>query len=195
MKNEDRFKTYGGGAGMFVRKIRTVRSADAAATKTSAVAPSSTALLLGWDDVKCRPIFEKTLKPVTISDEEDDDLSNKEIVKSEWDAKPGRKKRKAYGSRKGESAVIETATFTQLSRRNIQNTVVKEWSAPIPSTNSCFPYDSPLFADTSICDVLDSDRKQFTTTSSEENLVRAKSLVVETRSCRWCDTEEATTIK
>ena len=175
MKLADRsLKTYGGGAGIFVRKCRIMRSAETAAiaaTRTRAIAPSSTALLIGWDDVKCRPIFEKVSQPVPISDEDDDEedaLPNKEIINSEWDGKPGRKKRKAYGSRKGESVVIETATFTMPSRRNTQKNVAKEWSVNIPSATNGFPYASPIVVDESICDALDSDRKQITTTSAQE---------------------------
>lgn len=172
---------------MFVRKCRIMRSADATdvgSIKTRAIAPSSTLQLIGWDDVKCRPIFEKTLKPVPISDEdddeEDDDLPAEEVVNSELDEKPGRKKSKAYGSRKRESAVIERTTFTTLLHKNTNTTLAKEWTAPVPCTSSCFPYASPLVVDESICDALDSGRKHVTTASTQINVPRNKSFVVET---------------
>ena len=195
-------KTYGGVGGIFVKKRRSL-SAETdttdATTQSIRSTPSPTdriRMLIGWDDVKCRPIFEKLSPSIQISDEDDDndngnDNDNEcdneygmpeEEAKEDWNGRqPARKKRKAYGSRKRETFFPETATLIVVSKQNMHTSTTMPKTTPpetlTTTTNSCFPFYSPPDLNDSICDALNSTstHKQTQNTSAPGNTDTADS--------------------
>mmetsp|Transcript_5932 Transcript_5932/g.9881 ORF Transcript_5932/g.9881 Transcript_5932/m.9881 type:complete len:325 (+) Transcript_5932:293-1267(+) len=183
-------KTYGGIGGVFVRKKRL--SIDTRRSITPS--PTTESILIGWDDVKCRPIFEKRNNgtPSTEISESDDELLNddndtaedelsddaqEQETTQEWNrnttAAAGRKRLKSYGSRKKEVFFPEPTTLAVVSKK--RSAAVKK-NKRVPESNLVYPFASPQPMDTSICDALNSTQKS--DPSSSELLVEGSNIAV-----------------
>lgn len=168
-------KTYGGIGGVFIRKKKKTKLCIDSTAATSTSHPSPTikeGTLIGWDDVRCRPIFEKkkdsnasgsgTPSTEIGSDDDDgdsllfDENENDSDEETAWNAN-GRKRLKSYGTRnKKEAFFPETTKLTVVSKK-----VAAAPRVPSsPKTDSAYHFSSPLVAvNTSICDALDSIQK------------------------------------
>ena len=161
-------KTYGGACGIFIKKrqsILSVKNAGLPVASKRAITPSPTALLVGWDDVKCRPIFEiASPSPTPISDEDNDDedcapLSKQ--VQNQWSAERARKRLKSYGTQRRDNFFPEASKLTVVSGKAPSRKMAKVGSSPTTqATHKCSTFASPLVVEGSICDALNSSQKQ-----------------------------------
>ena len=167
-------KTYGGACGIFTKKrqcqrILSVETAGLPLTSARTIVPSPNALLIGWDHVKCRPIFEiGSPSPTPISDEDNDDEDRSRTpigdqVQNEWDGERTCKRQKAYGTQRRDNFFPEATKLSVVSGKasTCSHKTAKVQSSPTAqATNRCSTFASPLIVDESICDALDSSRKQ-----------------------------------
>ncbi|KAI2488955.1 hypothetical protein MHU86_26009 [Fragilaria crotonensis] len=181
-------KTYGGACGIFIKKrqrVLTVATSCRTATSMRTVTPSPTALLVGWDDVKCRPIFEiASPSPTPISDEDNDDQHDSPIseqIQNKWNGEPTRKRQKAYGTQKRDNFFPEAPKLTGVSAKVTGHKALPVRSSPdAQATKKCSTFASPPIVEESICDALDSSRKQVATRSEPCNLPLTTAVVVPT---------------
>ena len=181
-------KTYGGACGIFIKKRQGVLSVETSCLSASSIrtiTPSPTALLVGWDDVKCRPIFEiASPSPTPISDEDNDDEDKSpttEQIQNKWNREPARKRHKAYGTQKRDNFFPEATKFTVVSAKITGRKTLPHRSSPAAqAAKKCSTFASPPFVEESICDALDSSRKQTSTRSEPCNPALTTSVVVPT---------------
>lgn len=200
-------KTFGGIGGVFVKKRLSIEARKRSITPSPTPAQGT---LIGWDDVKCRPIFEKRdpgTPSTEISDngeDDDDDLLNdddnqgeelsyespEEDMSDEWNGNHAtaggrrRKRLKAFGGRKVEAYFPETTALTTVASKKvpIRNRAPTRDTSP---SNLVYPFPSPGPVNTSICDALNSAQKPSTTLGYDVTAVEGSStkpaLVIETK--------------
>lgn len=194
-----RSKAYGGAGGhIFIKRRKPPPTIDTTATTTTtttkphtnisrSVTPSPTNI--GWDEIKCRPIFEGA--PVSNSEESDDDFDDRmehnddddkkslvvEVTPKEedqWIGETAGRKKKTYGNRrKCEVFFPETTRPVVVAKSFGAKTAVSKKKALPPSpesTKDCrpsFPFASPAPVNGSICDALNSARKPTASATAE----------------------------